>query len=144
MTDRDNPLYEPNFDIDYRYGEQAQLFVESIRDSIANGRIEVKHDSKALKTGNLYVEGYCRKRAGWKASGINTTEADVWIFVLSVSLAIVVPTVVLQAIYDEFRAIEARRAKCMRGSHPTTGVLVPIHELRFLVERFNRSQGEAA
>ena len=40
--------------------------------------IECKRDFKAHKTGNVYVEFECRG----KPSGIATTEADYWVFVV--------------------------------------------------------------
>lgn len=66
-----------NFDIDLRYGQDGEELVLSL----LNGgkKIEVKTDRMAHKTGNIAVEfrfkGYL--------SGIATSEADYWAFVLA-------------------------------------------------------------
>lgn len=65
-----------NFDIDLEYGEAG----ESLLLSILNGakKVEVKTDRLAHVTGNVAVEFRCNGRN----SGISTTEADYWAFVL--------------------------------------------------------------
>jgi hypothetical protein len=67
---------QKNFDLDLEYGEagESQLL------SILNGakKVEVKTDRLAHVTGNVAVEFRCNGRR----SGISTTEADYWAFVL--------------------------------------------------------------
>lgn len=66
-----------NFDIDLRYGQDGEELVLSL----LNGgkKIEVKTDRMAHKTGNIAIEFQCRGRL----SGIATSEADYWAFVLN-------------------------------------------------------------
>lgn len=68
---------EKNFDIDLRYGNNGEELVLSL----LNGgqKIEVKTDRMSHKTGNIAVEFRCRG----KLSGIATSEADYWAFVLN-------------------------------------------------------------
>ena len=68
---------ERNFDIDLRFGNGG----ESLALSLLNGeeKVEVKTDRMAHLTGNIAVEFRCRG----KLSGISTTEADYWAFVLN-------------------------------------------------------------
>lgn len=68
---------ERNFDIDLRYGNKGEELVLSL----LNGgqKIEVKTDRMAHKTGNIAIEFQCRGRL----SGIATSEADYWAFVLN-------------------------------------------------------------
>lgn len=68
---------EKNFDIDLRYGNIGEELVLSL----LNGgqKIEVKTDRMAHKTGNIAIEFQCRGRL----SGIATSEADYWAFVLN-------------------------------------------------------------
>ena len=74
---------QKNFDIDLRFGNDG----ESVVLSLLNGgqKIEVKTDRLAHLTGNIAVEfrykGY--------PSGISTTEADYWAFVLFNHLRII-------------------------------------------------------
>ena len=68
--------FQKNFDLDLEYGEAG----ESKLLSILNGakKVEVKTDRMAHRTGNIAVEFRCNGRP----SGISTTEADYWAFVL--------------------------------------------------------------
>jgi hypothetical protein len=120
--------YEPRFDLDAEVGRQGELFVTNIKDALARGSAEVKTDREAARTGNLYVEYECLRRKGWTPSGIQVTQADVWVFVLRVDeLALVVSTATLRDISR--RLWRTYRTECVRGSHPTKGVLVPIRLL---------------
>ena len=68
---RSNSFY---FDLDF--GERAEDYLNEI---FADGKkIEVKYDRMAHRTGNIYVEVYSRG----KKSGISTTLANYWIFVI--------------------------------------------------------------
>ena len=74
---------ERNFDIDLRFGNGG----ESLVLSLLNGgeKVEVKTDRMAHLTGNIAVEFRCRG----KLSGISTTEADYWAFVLNQNKTII-------------------------------------------------------
>ena len=123
-TDRLADGYEPDFDIDYQVGHQAELFVKSLIDSLAAGRIEVKRDARAADTGNIYVETECKRMGVYRPSGIAATKADAWAFVLSDDLVVITTTTGLR------RAMEhGSIAGCPRGSHPTRGVLIRIPDL---------------
>tara|TARA_R100001082_G_scaffold76211_1_gene44287 strand:- start:1833 stop:2264 length:432 start_codon:yes stop_codon:yes gene_type:complete len=61
-----------NFDIDLLRGLNGE--VEAL--DVLTGKLEVKTDFRAYKTGNLAIEIECRG----KASGIQTSEADWWLF----------------------------------------------------------------
>jgi hypothetical protein len=67
---------QKNFDLDLEYGEAG----ESKLLSILNGakKVEVKTDRLAHLTGNIAIEFRYKGRL----SGISTTEADYWAFVL--------------------------------------------------------------
>jgi len=64
--------YNPQFDIDLRYGKECERLVAKM----LTGFHEVKSDRKALTTGNLFVEFESKGNP----SGINTTTADWWTF----------------------------------------------------------------
>lgn len=117
--------YEPRFDIDSEVGRQGEIFIASVVDAIKNGAShEVKTDVQALRTGNFYVEFECLRRGRWEKSGIATTEAELWGFVLGES-AFFVPTALLRDLARE-RHRQGRIKSCDRGSHPTRGVIVSI------------------
>lgn len=95
----------------------------------AGDRFEVKHDRRAQSTRNLYVEyehdpGH---RDEWQPSGISTTEADCWIFVVGdpVDCFIGVATNRLKRLAAEAKT-QGSTAKQPVGSCPTRGALVSI------------------
>lgn len=123
--------YEPRFDLDLAYGKQGELIVTDISQALRNGSVEVKRDSLWSRTGNLYVEYECRRAVGWTPSGIATSDAELWAFVLGDSeLTIVVPTGLLRDIARHFYRLDKwYRVEVTHGSHPTKGVRIPIVKL---------------
>jgi hypothetical protein len=113
-------------------GEQAvaALFrkigmaVEKMTDRCADlqvaGKIEVKTDRQALRTGNIAVEILHHGRP----SGINTTCADAWAFVLTTGEVVLVKT-------DALRNAIARLPD-MRAGEDATIRLLPLADLRLL------------
>lgn len=121
--------YEPKFDIDYDVGEQGELYVLRVIDSLKSGeRVEVKTDEMAEKTGNVYVEYACQYRGEWKPSGIATTDAAIWSFVIGEAV-VVAQTDRLKEIARFYYQFPQHRRSCRRGSHPTRGVTIPIVNL---------------
>lgn len=116
-------MRQPDWDIDLRAGEASERLVV---DLLTDDTLEVKHDHRAKATGQLYVETECLTRNGWMPSGICTTKASVWFFVLDEEEKVMVSisTVTLKDHVERFRA---RNPLCMNvGSHPTKGVGVPL------------------
>jgi hypothetical protein len=93
-------------------------------------RIEVKHDKRAIELGTLYVEYECRGQP----SGISTTQADLWVFVIDLShCAIVLSTERLKDIARHAYKDTRNHRECRAGSHPTKGVAIPLADLMPLV-----------
>lgn len=129
MTEERRRLgYEPCFDIDYKFGEQGELFVTKIIESLGTGRVEVKNDARFSDTGNVYVECQCLRRGKWHPSGIATTDAEFWVFVLANDTTCVAVTT--EYLKSASRAVwqnnPDRRKECPRGSHPTRGVAMSV------------------
>lgn len=141
-ADRLSPGYEPNFDIDLALGQQGELYVVDIIDSLvmANGRIEIKTDERSLDTGNLYVEYECRKFGGWQKSGIAVSAAEFWAFVIGGDTVLVAPAWrVKEAVRRLYKTGAYYRKECVRGSHPTRGVIIPLR--RVFEELFGPASG---
>lgn len=105
-----------NFDLDLQDGQWA----EELCRSLLNGsrRIEVKRDFRAVVTGNVFVETRCRGRP----SGLSTTEAEYWAFVLG-RRVFFIPTV-------ELRALLRFGEKARGGDNGTSeGVLLRVTRL---------------
>jgi len=129
--DRVPDTYKPEFDIDIKRGKQGEMFVQDIVDAMSKGghRIEIKRDDMSQVTGNIYVEYRCKRRGAWAPSGISTTEAQVWVFVLDLgNLAVCISTERLRGLVKEAHS-RGRKAEEKDGSHPTKGVLVRLTDL---------------
>jgi hypothetical protein len=112
---------QKNFDIDIEYGRQGENY---LLDILETKRIEVKTDRIAHITGNVAVEYRYRGRP----SGIATTEADYWAFILyDMTTIIMVPT-------DKLKAIARQKYKqdqiTLGGDENASEmILIPINEL---------------
>lgn len=135
--------YEPRFDLDLDYGRHGELVVSDIAEAVRNQSIEVKRDAMWAKTGNLYVEYACLKFNGkWEWSGIKTTTATLYAFVLGdTETTLFVPTGLLLEWCRELLAkSDVFKGECKRGSHPTKGVKVPV---RWLIDRLAKHDADA-
>jgi hypothetical protein len=126
--DRLSDGYQPDFDIDMEWGKQGELFVTDLQAAIKSSSIEVKNDAKFSRTGNVFVEYRCQRRDGWNPSGIATTRADFWAFVLhnNVSAVFIRTDKLKEAVRHLYKDVENRRPGGQLGSHPTLGVLVSV------------------
>lgn len=112
---------QKNFDIDIEYGRQGENY---LLDILETKRIEVKTDRIAHITGNVAVEYRYRGRP----SGIATTEADYWAFILyDMTTIIMVPT-------DKLKSIARQKYKqdqiTLGGDENASEmILIPINEL---------------
>ena len=112
------------FDLDLQYG---QLREQQVHDMFHNKKIEVKTERDWWKkTGNIAVEYECNG----KPSGIDTTESDFWIHILSngtsnyCKLVFEVPR--LKRIVEKYKPTHSR----MIGDRGVSNcVLIPLEEL---------------
>jgi hypothetical protein len=112
---------QKNFDIDVEYGRQGENY---LLDILETKRIEVKTDRIAHITGNVAVE----YRYKGRPSGISTTEADYWAFLLyDMTTIIMVPTDKLKAIARE----KYKQDQITLGGDENASemILIPINEL---------------
>tara|TARA_R100000734_G_C3307964_1_gene98573 strand:- start:344 stop:718 length:375 start_codon:yes stop_codon:yes gene_type:complete len=108
-----------NFNSDFKYDLKLGLKGENlVFKLLTNKKIEVKTDYKALETGNIFIEYYSRN----KLSGIATTEAEFWVFVLSNELLIFIETNKLKKLCKL-----PNLKKVLGGDNNTSkGVLLPL------------------
>lgn len=138
----------PGWDLDREFGEQAELFVADIAKAIRDGSVEVKRDGRWQETGNLYVEYSCRRAGEYRPSGIATSDADLWAFVLGdTEVTIIVPRLLLRRLCLElYRRGPGYQAEERSGTHPTKGVKVPMRRLIELLQQHQKriQRGEVA
>ena len=109
---------------DFRWDlEVGQLAEQWLGDILSGNTIEVKRDFRASQTGNVFVEFFCRG----KPSGLATTQATHWAFVLDDETVVLLPT-------DKLKHI-ARESYKKRGEFPggednlSRGVLIRVERL---------------
>ena len=119
-------MRRPDWDLDRLDGEAGEHLVAHL---LRSDNIEVKHDLQAMTTGQLYIETECLYRTGWGPSGITTTKADAWFFVLDLAskVTLSVDTQRLKQEVDYYK--DKRPLELTDGSHQTKGVGVPLTAL---------------
>lgn len=112
------------FDLDLQYG---QLREQQVHDMFHNKKIEIKTERDWWKkTGNIAIEYECNG----KPSGIDKTESDFWIQILSLGvdnyckLIFEVPR--LKRIVEKYKATHS---KMVGDRNASKCVLIPLNEL---------------
>ena len=106
---------------DFKYDlEVGQLYEKWLGDLLESKTIEVKRDFMASQTGNVFVEFFCRG----KPSGISTTEAEFWAFILADKTVVLLPTERLKVLARE--AHKAGQIAKGGDSGASKGVLVAL------------------
>jgi hypothetical protein len=114
--------YNPGFDLlltgawdlsfadDLEFGLWAELNFASVLLRPLD-TVEVKRDSRAPETGNVFVETRQMGPGGseWRPSGISSTTASLWAFVLPNGVTIVAPPEVIRAAIDGLPEVEQGR-----------------------------------
>jgi hypothetical protein len=116
--------YDPRFDFQLPYGEKGESIV---RDLLLAGASTFEVKRKRYLDFKFYVETMQRPKgaADYKFSGMNTTEADYWAYVVAdTGVVVLMPT-------DRLReaAMNAPKAEERDGDNPTKGRLVTAREL---------------
>lgn len=125
--------YEPRFDLDFERGRVGESLVGTFLQALEGSRIEVKTDYRVTETGNVYVETWQYRLAGAidkKPSGINTTEADYWVFASPSGRGFVcIETDALRDIIRETDPPEVRQPVSNEASNASIGRIIPIRDI---------------
>ena len=111
--------YNSDFRYDLKRGQDAEKWLAGLLESDA---MEVKRDFIASTSNRVFVEFSCRD----KPSGIMTTEADHWGFVLD-DCAVLIPTAKLRLLVQ--RAIDEGRVVNGGDGNRSVGALIPLEWL---------------
>ena len=114
--------HQSNFDLDLEYGNEGENFVLSLLNGAT--KVEVKTDRMAHHTGNIAIE----YEFNGKPSGISTTKADYWAFVLGdKSLVVFIKT---ENLKDIARAWFKSGSVVSGGDFNSSKmILIPINEI---------------
>lgn len=112
------------FNSDFRYDlKVGQVAEKQLAEMLQSKTIEVKRDLRASRTGKVFVEFFSRG----KPSGISTTEADYWAFMISDKSMVLLPTEKLRALVED--AKENGIIKSGGDKNTSRGALIEIERL---------------
>lgn len=114
-----------DWDLDLRFGQAGEAIVNSLLTAPIE-TVEVKTDRRWKETGNLYIEVYCWSfnTQGWYPSGISTTKATHWSFVLEEAV-LTFPVVVVKDACIKF----GRKISCEIPPNQSRGYLITVDNL---------------
>ena len=113
-----------NYNSDFKYDLQlGQLCEQQLGNILDNEKVEVKTDYQASDTGNLFIEYLSRG----KESGIITTEATWFAFIVSNEKIILVSTNKLKKLCRPY--LNTKRDVKGGDDNTSKGILLPIKDL---------------
>lgn len=113
-----------NYNSDFKYDLKLGVIGEKyVGDLFSNKKLEVKTDYQAHRTGNVFVEYESRN----KKSGVSTTEADFYVFILSNDHIIFVSVNKLKQLCRMY--INTKRDIKGGDNNTSKGILLPIEDL---------------
>jgi hypothetical protein len=122
-----------DFDLDLSVGHEGEALVNEL---LTGGKtIEVKTDLKWKNTGNLYIETVCwsHNNEEWYPSGLTTTKADYWAFVLE-DAVFIIPTKDLKHAVS----IYGRPITCNIPPNPSKGYVIKLDKVFEIVQELSR------
>lgn len=121
--------YAPGWDIDLEWGKEGEARVAEML-GLSGKTIEVKRDRHTYSP-NLFIETHQQRAGIWLPSGVKTSTADFWVYIMGETFT-VIPTGVLKL------AVQMYSSECdaivITHDTPTRGVLIP----RVLIQQVQR------
>ena len=122
-----------SFDICLDYGKDGEHYVDSLLAHLWGCEsCEVKTDRRCLETGNIFIEyeAWSNRTARYEPSGIATSTAHLWAFVLSdTGVVFIFPTEKLRWLARMAWRDEGRRREQGLPPNPTRGVVISLAQL---------------
>ncbi len=112
--------YNSDFSHDLQLGKKGENLLAKIL-LLKGDKIEVKTDFQAKQTGNLFIEYKSRN----KLSGLTTTKAEYWAFLISNEQIIIIETNKLK----ELCKINGLKRVTGGDNNTSKGILIPLNKL---------------
>lgn len=114
-----------DFDLDLAVGHAGE---DSVARVLGLDTVEVKRDLKWFKTSNLYIETSCYhvSKGMYVSSGLETTKASHWAFVLGDTIVLVKTSDLKEYINYQLKYNIAKPAVCKIEPNPSKGYLITI------------------
>ncbi len=112
--------YNSDFSHDLELGKKGENLLAKIL-LLKGDKIEVKTDLQATQTGNVFIEYKSRD----KLSGLSTSKADYWAFIISNEQIIIIETNKLK----ELCKTKGLRRVDGGDNNTSKGILIPLNKL---------------
>lgn len=114
-----------DWDIDLRFGQEGEVLVNALLTAPIE-TVEVKRDRRWKETGNIYIETECWSDdlGHWYPSGITSTKASHWSFVLE-DIVVTIPTDLIR----KSITVYGIRREMNRPEYSTKGFTITINDL---------------
>ena len=112
--------YNSDFSHDLELGQKGENLLAKIL-LLKGDKIEVKTDLQATQTGNVFIEYKSRDRL----SGLSTSKADYWAFLISNEQIIIIETNKLK----ELCKTKGLRRVDGGDNNTSKGILIPLNKL---------------
>jgi len=112
--------YNSDFSHDLELGKKGENLLAKIL-LLKGDKIEVKTDLQATQTGNVFIEYQSRDRL----SGLSTSKADYWAFLISNEQIIIIETNKLK----ELCKTKGLRRVDGGDNNTSKGILIPLNKL---------------
>lgn len=128
-----------DWDLDLRFGQEGEVIVNSLLTAPIE-TVEVKRDRRWIDTGNLYIETECWSDvlSCWYASGITTSKASHWSFILEDTVVIIPTDSVRKAI-----AVYGIKREMNRPEYSTKGFTITVADLFKVASRRRQSASQS-
>ena len=120
-----------DWDLDLRFGQEGEVMVNSLLTAPIE-TVEVKRDRRWIDTGNLYIETECWSDvlSCWYSSGITTSKASHWSFILEDTVLTIPTDSVRKAI-----AVYGIKREMNRPEYSTKGFTITVTDLLKVTSR---------
>jgi hypothetical protein len=128
-----------SFDLTYQLGLHAERVVDAFfTGDVVN--IEVKRDMRWLDTGNVFIETHCyyQESGEYEESGILTTRATDWVFVMGLAKL----TIPVDVILTLMKRPDSKRRPNKHGLNPSWGNILNVAEALKYLQELGRADGE--
>ena len=122
-----------DFDLDLSVGHDGEALVQSL---LTGGKtIEVKTDLRWKDTGNLYIETVCwsHNNNEWYPSGLSSTKAKYWAFVLEGAIFMVLTDTLRKAV-----TLWGHPITCNIPPNPSKGYLIKPERIFQVIQELSK------
>lgn len=111
--------------------------------SILTSTIEIKHHTRTLDTGNLFIEYQVKRKGILVPSGILTTQAEWWMLMIGENTCQFYKTSFFKYLYEHRLVLDIEtKDNSYEKDYIGYGLIIPLTRIKELLNRYKTSQQE--